>query len=121
MTLCLIGFGIVRNRFLFAALPMAAVLFGPVKTVATQLSEQWRSTIFRAFDSDLPSDTVLALATTSDGNLWIGTDRGLARFREGKWTVFDKAHGQLPDDHVHTLATTSDGTLWVGTSPSACL
>jgi ligand-binding sensor domain-containing protein len=49
-----------------------------------------------------------------DGNLWIGSQRGLTRFREGRWTTFTSRDG-LPDDDVTALHEDREGSLWVGT------
>src|SRR5262249_41999200 len=65
---------------------------------------------------------VLSLLETveDDGNraLWVGTYGGLAKLKDGEWTVFDTGSG-LPDNAVIGLLETysSDGvrSLWVGT------
>ena len=67
-------------------------------------------------DRGLPHNTVLSLAQTADGYLWIGTWEGLVRF--------DGAHfGQLPESTplalreagILALAAAADGSLWIGT------
>ena len=63
----------------------------------------------------LPQDTIRAIAQTSDGYLWLGTDEGLARFDGYEFVVFNRDHGDLPSDSVTTLAAAPDGTLWIGT------
>src|SRR6266851_2477714 len=76
--------------------------------------------VFDAENSDLPNNSVPALAPGSDGALWVGTiDGGLARLvREGHWLSYTKANtnGGLPSDSVRALAPGSDGALWVGTT-----
>lgn len=50
------------------------------------------------------------------GNLWIGFyNGGLARFRDGKFTIFGDAEG-LPSGFVTSLLTDRTGRLWIGTS-----
>src|SRR5204862_417220 len=54
----------------------------------------------------------------TDGTLWVGTERGLARLnKDGQWQSYTKASTKdgLPDDHVPALALDTDGALWVGT------
>src|SRR3989475_8807917 len=64
----------------------------------------------------LPQDTIRAIAQTTDGYLWLGTDEGLARFDGYEFVVFNKANGDLPANSITSLAATSDGSLWIGTS-----
>jgi signal transduction histidine kinase/ligand-binding sensor domain-containing protein len=63
----------------------------------------------------LPQDTIRAIAQTSDGFLWLGTDEGLARFDGYEFVVFSKSRGQLPSNSVSVLAADPDGSLWIGT------
>jgi signal transduction histidine kinase/streptogramin lyase len=64
----------------------------------------------------LPQDTIRAIAQTTDGCLWLGTDEGLARFDGYDFTVFDKSDGSLPANSVTALAADPDGSLWIGTA-----
>jgi len=63
----------------------------------------------------LPGNHVFMLNNGRDGHLWIGTNKGLARFREdGKgFKVFTTAQG-LFADNVFSMAEADDGSLWVG-------
>jgi len=64
----------------------------------------------------LPGNRVWALCQTRDGYLWIGTQKGLARFDGQKFTVFDHVNTpELPNDECRSLAEDSDGNLWIGT------
>ncbi|WP_430544282.1 ATP-binding protein [Xanthomonas nasturtii] len=60
--------------------------------------------------SSLPSDSVNALKVTPDGNLWIGTSAGLARWN-GK--NFDRLALPGATQSVNSLRLERDGTLWV--------
>ncbi len=67
----------------------------------------------------VPADKVLALVSSVDGALWVGTVGGLARLdKDGHWQTYTKANtgGGLPADVVLALASGADGALWVGTS-----
>ena len=70
---------------------------------------------FRCWQSDqgLPQDRVRALAQTSDGYLWVGTDDGVARFDGMRFVSFGLPEG-LPSGPVRTLFGDSRGTLWIG-------
>jgi len=63
----------------------------------------------------LPGNHVFMLHKSRGGPLWIGTNKGLARFRpDGSgFTVMTKADG-LFANNVFSLAEASDGSLWVG-------
>lgn len=71
---------------------------------------------FESFDSEdgLPSDKVTAVLPVG-GDLWVGTDRGIGRRRDGRWTTWDRDDG-LPHDLVTSLALDPvSGDLWVST------
>lgn len=75
----------------------------PVFTFRSWLSEQ-----------GLPQDRVRALAQTSDGYVWVGTDDGVARFDGARFVPFGLPEG-LPSGPVRTLLGDSHGSLWIGT------
>jgi signal transduction histidine kinase/ligand-binding sensor domain-containing protein len=60
--------------------------------------------------------TILALAQTPDGYLWLGTELGLLRF-DGVRTVpwQPPPNQQLPSTAIQSLLVARDGTLWIGT------
>lgn len=60
----------------------------------------------------LPGDSVFCLASDSAGAVWICTNEGLARFRDGKFRVFTTADG-LPSNGMRATCEASDGTRWV--------
>jgi ligand-binding sensor domain-containing protein/signal transduction histidine kinase len=70
---------------------------------------------FRAWQSEqgLPQDRVRALAQTSDGYIWVGTDDGVARFDGARFVPFGLPEG-LPNGPVRTLFGDSHGSLWIG-------
>lgn len=64
----------------------------------------------------LPSNRANALAAGPDGALWVGGQPGLARLKDGKWTLYtrDTTPG-MPLDIVQ-LEFAADGTLWAASS-----
>lgn len=69
----------------------------------------------------LPAGPVYAIRSTQerDGRegFWVGTDAGLARFQDGRFTVLGRGAG-LPDATVNALAPAASSAgevLWVGT------
>ena len=67
-------------------------------------------------NSGLPSSWVGSLAFDAQGNLWIGTGGGLARFDGERWEVYDTGSSGLPDNRVLSLAVDFQGSLWIGTA-----
>ena len=64
----------------------------------------------------LPGQTVQAFAQTSDGNLWVGTSEGLARFDGEHFTTFARENTpEMRENSVFCLLAGHDGTLWIGT------
>jgi diguanylate cyclase (GGDEF)-like protein len=64
----------------------------------------------------LPEGAVLALAQSSDGYLWFGTQEGLVRYDGVSLTVFttDTDKG-LGNDIIFSLVPGPNGSLWIGT------
>ena len=56
----------------------------PSKALTQYVHRSWQA------DSDLPQNSVLAIAQTPDGYLWLGTESGLARFDGVHFTLFDQ-------------------------------
>jgi ligand-binding sensor domain-containing protein len=60
--------------------------------------------------------SILSIAQTPDGYLWVGTAFGLSRFdgvRNVPWEPPPNQH--LPSTVISRLVTARDGTLWIGT------
>ena len=60
--------------------------------------------------------SVLSIAQTPDGYLWLGTAFGLSRFdgvRNVPWEPPPNQH--LPSSVISRLVAARDGTLWIGT------
>lgn len=75
----------------------------PVRIAVTNLPEQ------------VTSDDVTSALTEPDGTLWVGTWRGLYRYRAGRWVALTARDGVFPCD-ARCLALDRDGNVWVGTS-----
>jgi ligand-binding sensor domain-containing protein/signal transduction histidine kinase len=68
-------------------------------------------------ENGLPQNTVHALAQTSDGYIWIGTEEGLARFDGLRFTVFNQQNTvQLKSNYIRALLADRRGALWIGTA-----
>jgi ligand-binding sensor domain-containing protein len=62
----------------------------------------------------LSNNLVRSLHQDRQGNLWVGTDNGLNRFSDGKFTAFNKIQS-LAREKVWCIYEDRKGSLWVGT------
>ena len=87
---------------------VSASAVDPTRTVSQYLHESWGT------ERGLPSGSITAIAQTSDGYLWLGTDRGLVRFDGLSFRQFERAQ---PDPvligPVRTLVVDADDNLWI--------
>lgn len=67
-----------------------------------------------AMKQGLINDFVRAFCEDRAGSLWIGTDGGLSRWRNGRFENFDAGNG-LVYGSIRALVEDSHGTLWIGT------
>jgi signal transduction histidine kinase/ligand-binding sensor domain-containing protein/CheY-like chemotaxis protein/HPt (histidine-containing phosphotransfer) domain-containing protein len=65
-------------------------------------------------ENGLPSNAVYSILESSDGGLWLGTDKGLSRLKNGKLTnFFDKENPS--NNFIRSVYEDSQGRLWLGT------
>ena len=108
--------GVGRRWLLRCAIVGLAALFfnvsasavDPTRTVSQYLHDLWGT------ERGLPGGSITAIAQTSDGYLWIGTDKGLVRFDGLNFHLFERAH---PDPiligPVRTLLVDASDNLWI--------
>jgi signal transduction histidine kinase/ligand-binding sensor domain-containing protein len=81
--------------------------------------ENDQTTVFTEGDG-LPHTRQRQVIEDRDGNVWIGSDAGLIRFRpaalppEPRFALFTRQDG-LPEDRVSAVLEDREGSLWVGT------
>lgn len=76
---------------------------------------QYAHTAWRIQDGFLEG-AVSAIAQTSDGYLWIGTEAGLVRFDGVRFVPWTSPDGkQLLSSSITELLVDRDGSLWIGT------
>jgi signal transduction histidine kinase/ligand-binding sensor domain-containing protein len=64
----------------------------------------------------LPQNTVLAIAATGDGYVWVGTHEGVARFDGVRFTLFNTANtSDLGNPMITGLLEDRSGALWIAT------
>ncbi len=57
---------------------------------------------------NLPSQYIYSLLVARDGTLWIGTDGGVASWKDGKLTHYPELDGQM----IYSLLEDHEGTIW---------
>lgn len=104
------------RRLLLSAIVSLAVLsfavsgsaVDPNRAVSQYLHDLWGA------ERGLPGESITAIAQTSDGYLWIGTDKGLVRFDGLNFRQFERAY---PDPMligpVRTLVVDASDNLWI--------
>ncbi len=101
------------GRALAALLLLAstpAFALDPSRTIAQYGRDVWTTV------QGLPQSSVLSIAQTTDGYVWLGTNGGLVRFDGASFTVFepDETPG-LVGHQISALRGARDGSLWIGT------
>ncbi|HUK34353.1 MAG TPA: two-component regulator propeller domain-containing protein, partial [Vicinamibacterales bacterium] len=66
----------------------------------------------------LPQASIYAIAQTTDGRLWLGTDKGLVTFDGVRFTTVSANRVGLSEMWVTALLADHDGGLWIGTDES---
>ncbi len=87
-----------------------AFALDPSKAYSQYVQSSW------ALENGLQQKTVMAVAQTSDGLLWLATEEGLVRFNGRTFVSFDERNAPgLNDRFIRSLAPAPDGSLWIGT------
>lgn len=95
--------------FLFA--PQVTRALDPATAPGDYILSSWD------FEAGLPHDTVRYILQSSDGYLWVGTQRGLARFDGLRFTIFDRTNTpEFVADRITGIVETPDRDLWIGTA-----
>ena len=64
-------------------------------------------------DAGLPSKNIRCLLVDRGGDLWAGTDAGVARLHQHQWIIYHKKDG-LPTESIRGICQSPDGTIWLG-------
>jgi signal transduction histidine kinase/ligand-binding sensor domain-containing protein len=107
----------VTPRLLLFCFVLFSFTMSPVGALDTsrQIS-QYGHTAWRVEDGVF-SGSPNAIAQTTDGYLWIGTQAGLMRFDGVRFVSWQPPKGsELPSSRINSLLGARDGSLWIGTS-----
>ena len=87
---------------------VSASALDPTRTVSQYLHDSWGT------ERGLPGGSITAIAQTSDGYLWIGTDQGLVRFDGLNFHQFERAYpNPILIGAVRTLSVDASDNLWI--------
>lgn len=86
-----------------------ALALDPERLPTQYITQNWQDR------QGLPQNSALAIAQTSDGYLWIGTQEGLARFDGVRFVLFDRQNvPALQNNLILSLYEDSRRRLWIG-------
>lgn len=93
---------------MLVAVPMRlGASLAPDRPLSSFVHQSWQT------QQGLPQNSVLSLAQTNDGYLWVGTEEGLAKFDGSHFTTVGTG---LQNKTVTALLASRSGELWIGTS-----
>jgi hypothetical protein len=72
-------------------------------------------TLFTRVNSGLPDNNITSIVVDKNGNKWISTGSGLAKFDGTNWTSFTTENSTISSNFTYDLAEDSKGNIWVGT------
>lgn len=90
----------------------------PLKGVALRIAPREGEAVVLTTANGLPANGATSLLRASDGQIWIGTGKGLARFDGTSIARYTRENG-LCDNLIHELWEDADRHLWVATPSGA--
>ena len=70
---------------------------------------------FTTNNSALPSNCITSICCRSNGEVWIGTAKGILRYDGYAFIVVNTENSALPDEHITSMEEDASGDLWIGT------
>jgi len=88
-----------------------SIMFTCSHTIAQQVS------LFQSIgiQDGLPSNYIMAIEEDANGYLWLGTDKGLAKYDGFSWKTFTTDDG-LPGNYIGFIKKAGTNGLWIGVS-----
>jgi diguanylate cyclase (GGDEF)-like protein len=108
----MVGRGLSFAALAAAVLGVSLTLFAldPRKAITQYTLDNWQA------ENGLPQNTVMSIAQSRDGYLWLGTEEGLVRFDGVQFTVFNPSNtGFLTHPRVRAVYADHRGDIWIGT------
>ena len=96
---------VIQDNYVWAATTGSLVRWNKADGTYRQYTE----------NDGLASYLLSCIEKDAQGNLWIGTMKGVQRFDGATFTTYNASNSGLTNDTVNALAVANDGTIWVGT------
>ena len=91
--------------------PISAPALDPSKALTQYILDRWEA------EDGLPQNSVMGIAQTPEGYLWLATQEGIARFDGVNFTVFNRENTPaIGNNNIRCLMASRNGTLWIGTN-----
>jgi PAS domain S-box-containing protein len=87
--------------------PLTSLALDPTKSIFQYNLQNWTR------QEGLPSDKVTAIAQTSDGYLWLGTQNGLVRFNGVEFERVPVTSRQAGGQEIASMTASRKGGLWL--------
>jgi len=68
---------------------------------------------YTTVNSPLPDNNINAIALAEDGTKWFGTDKGIAKLKNGNWQIYDVFSG-LPSEKICAITIAKNHDVWIG-------
>ncbi|HEX2935295.1 MAG TPA: two-component regulator propeller domain-containing protein [Bacteroidales bacterium] len=107
---------IVNSIILVMGILMAFSCKKEEDAISPENVEEWT---YFSTDNGLPSNQINCIAEDSLHNIWIGTNKGLAKYDGSTFTYYSTKTG-LPSDNIYSLLCSSNNVLFVGTQHGVC-
>ncbi|MEO6235609.1 MAG: two-component regulator propeller domain-containing protein [Vicinamibacterales bacterium] len=91
-------------------LPCTVAALNPATLISQYAADRWGT------KEGLPQASVVGIAQTPDGYIWLATEEGLVRFDGVRFTVFDTTNSALTDSFITNVQGGRDGSLWIRTA-----
>lgn len=82
--------------------------------------ESW--SVYNSTNSELPYNSITAIAIDKQGNKWMGTYLpelffygGIVKFDGTNWVFYDGTNSVLPEDYIYSIVIDDYGNKWFGT------
>lgn len=92
----------------------SSVECAPIENGGNEVSSARKLSLLPAACTQPPVDSIQCSIVTVDKSFWIGTDRGAAKWENGRWNYY-AGKRWLPDDRVLSLFEDKQGRIWIGT------
>jgi len=73
----------------------------------------WKS--YGPIFNEIPSSTINVIKEDKNGNIWFGTNNGLAKFDGVSWQIYNLSNSGIPDNNIKSIAFDSSEVIWIGT------